>query len=280
MKNIIGLLLLLFFACGQDNNDVKPLARVFDKHLYLHQIPSFESDFSEDSLLYINNFVNEWAMQNLLIYKAEFNFKKDPFYIDSLVNVYRESLLIHYYKQALVQTYLDTVIHDSLIANYHNSNIDNFKLKENIIKLNYIKIRNVAPNLDYVQTKYHSIDSEDIEELKNYCVQFAERFVLEDSSWVSWSDFVKQIPYENNPMKSIEHKIIKKNQKFELEDNNYKYFIFIKDFRLKGTPSPLEYVSSIIRKILINKRKKDILHSIEDKLIEEAIINNNFEIYE
>ena len=77
-------------------------------------------------------------------------------------------------------------------------------------------------------------------------------------------------------MKSIEHKIIKKNQKFELEDDNYKYFIFIKDFRLKGAPSPLEYVSSIIRKILINKRKKDILHSVEDKLIEEAIINNNF----
>ena len=116
MKNIIGLLLLLFFACGQDNNDVKPLARVFDKHLYLHQIPSFESDFSEDSLLYINNFVNEWAMQNLLIYKAEFNFKKDPFYIDSLVNVYRESLLIHYYKQIDYKRYIDLMNFLQLIS--------------------------------------------------------------------------------------------------------------------------------------------------------------------
>ena len=280
MKNIIGLLLLLLLACTQDRNDTKPLARVLDHHLYLDQIPNFESSFAEDSLLYVNNFINEWAMQKLLIYKAEFNFKKDPFYIDSLVNVYRESLLIHYYKQALIQTYLDTVIHDSLIANYHLTNIDNFKLKENIIKLNYIKIRNVAPNLDYVKSKYHSVDSESIDELKNYCVQFAERFFLEDSSWVSWSDFIKQIPFENNKIKTIEHKIIKKNQKFEFEDNNYKYFIFIKDFRLKGSPSPLEYVSSIIRKILINKRKKDVLYSVEDKLIQEAIINNNFEIYE
>ena len=66
----------------------------------------------------------------------------------------------------------------------------------------------------------------------------------------------------------------------ELEDENYKYFIFIKDFKLKGASSPLEYVSSSIRKILLNKRKKDIIYSIEEKLIQEALESNDFKIYE
>ena len=34
----------------------------------------------------------------------------------------------------------------------------------------------------------------------------------------------------------------------------------------------------IIRKILINKRKKDVLNNIEDMIIKEAIENNNFEV--
>ena len=60
----------------------------------------------------------------------------------------------------------------------------------------------------------------------------------------------------------------------------YSYFVFIQDFKLKGTSSPLEYVSSIVKKILINKRKKDIIFNIETDLIQDAIVNNNFEIYE
>ena len=75
-------------------------------------------------------------------------------------------------------------------------------------------------------------------------------------------------------------RVLKKNRRFELEDSVYKYFIFIQDFKLKGASSPLEYVSSIVEKILINKRKKEIIHNIEQKLIKEAINNNNFEIYE
>ena len=73
---------------------------------------------------------------------------------------------------------------------------------------------------------------------------------------------------------------MRKNHKIELQDSIYSHFIFIQDFKLKGTSSPLEYVSSLIHKILINKRKKELMDNIELKLLEEALINNNFEIYE
>ena len=99
-------------------------------------------------------------------------------------------------------------------------------------------------------------------------------------SLISFSDLLKQLPVSQIKKIKNQTQFLKKHKQIEFQDKNYKYFIFIKDFRLKGASSPLEYVSSIIRKILINKRKKDIIKSIEDKLIQEAIENNNFEIYE
>ena len=282
MKHIIIpiLLCILLVACNYDSDDSKPIAHVLGSNLYLHQLPVFNDDFSNDSILFVKDFINEWAIHKIFVHKAEFNLKKDQFYIDSLVNVYRESLLIHYYKQALIQNYLDTIIHDSLVRNYHIENLDNFLLKEDILKMNYVKIRNVAPDLDFIAQRYTSDNTEDIDQLKDYCFQFADRFFLDDVSWVSFSDFVKQLPLVHRANINKQKHFFKKNKSIELEDENYKYFIFIKDFKLKGASSPLEYVSSSIRKILLNKRKKDIIYSIEEKLIQEALESNDFKIYE
>ena len=277
MKNrvIVILFFALFICCTTNSDDRIVVAQVLDNYLYLDQIPDFESKLlnSEDSLLFVYNFSNEWAAKKLLIHKAEFNLEESSIYVDSLVAIYRESLLIHYYKEALIQTYLDTIIEDSLIKNYYSDNIENFVLQEDIVKLNFIKIRNVAPNLEFVSKSYDSSDIEIIEKLEDYCLQFADRFFLGDVNWISWDVFSKQLPTNNNFFST-------KNQKIELEDETYKYFIFIQDFKIKGTSSPLKYVSSVIRNILINKRKKEIVNNIEKKLIEEAISNNNFKIYE
>ena len=282
MKHFITsvLLYLSIVACNYESDHSKPIAHVLGSNLYIHQIPLLNEGFSNDSILFVKEFINEWAIHKILIHKAEFNLKKDQFYIDSLVDVYRESLLIHYYKQALIQNYLDTIIDDSLVSNYHMEHMDNFLLKEDIVNINYVKIRNVAPDLDFITQRYASDNIEDIDQLKDYCFQFADRCFLDDVSWVSFSDFIKQIPLTHRVHINDQKYFLQKNKKIEIEDENYKYYIFIKDFKLKGASSPLEYVSSSIRKILLNKRKKDIIYSIEEKLIQEALERNDFKIYE
>ena len=258
-----------------------PVAKVFDEYLYLDQIPVLDISIinQKDSAILVNNFINQWAKKKLLLKKAQFNIDKQPVSIDSLVEIYKESLLIHYYKEAVIQTYLDTLIVDSLVADYYNNNMHNFKLQEDIVKLNYIKIRQVAPNLDFVAKSYFSKDLELIEELEDYCFQFADRFFLDNNNWISWSKFIKQLPESKNTSSTNLKAKLSKYKKIELQDSIYKYFIFVKDFRLKGASSPLEYVSSGVETILINRRKKEIINNIEYKLLEEAIENDNFELY-
>ncbi len=282
MMNKIHTILFFYFfiSCQPYSSERVVVARVFDEYLHLDEIPYFDESSDEDSVLSIHTFSNKWASKKILLNKAEYNFTNNLLYIDSLVSVYKESLLIHYYKEAIVQTYLDTLIQDSLIINYYYENIKNFPLKENIVKLNYIKIRRVAPNLDFVVKNYHSDDLSDLSLLEDYCIQFADRFFLGDGSWISWEDFLNQVPDKNKKKLTNARNVLRKNKRFELEDSVYQYFVFIQDFKLKGTSSPLEYVSSVIEKILLNKRKKEIISNIEEKLVQEAIKNNNFEIYE
>ncbi|MAQ69498.1 MAG: hypothetical protein CMD23_00180 [Flavobacteriales bacterium] len=268
----------ILFSCQSQKNSRIELARVYDSYLYLDQIPS--APHSVDSVIFVQNYINQWATQKILIKKAEFNLDRNLNYVDSLVDVYRESLLIHYYKEAMIQEYLNDFISDSLINLYYLNNIENFQLKEDIVKLNYIKIKSIAPNINFVSEKYTSLDLVDVEKLEEYCLQFAERFFLGDVDWVSWSDFAKTLPVSENLHLKDGRRFLRQNKKIELKDSIYQYFIFIQDFKLKGSSSPLDYVSSLIQKILINKKKKDLMNDIEHQLIEDALSTNNFEIYE
>ena len=159
-------------SCQNKKNTRVELARVYDDYLYLDQTPSIPN--SVDSMVFVQNYISQWATQKLLIKKAEFNLDRNLHYVDSLVDVYRESLLIHYYKEAMIQEYLDDVVSDSLINLYYLNNIENFQLKEDIVKLNYVKIKSIAPNIDFVSEKYNSLELGEIAELEEYCLQFSE----------------------------------------------------------------------------------------------------------
>ena len=268
---------LFFYNCQNSNSSVK-IARVENQYLYSHDLPVVQHNNDNDSLIFVQNFITNWALQKLLVDKAKFNFKNYPSYVDSLVNHYKESLLIHYYQQAIIKDYLDTIVSSNEVNLYYRSNIDNFKLKENIFKINYIKIRNVAPNINIVRNNFTSIEIDDIDNLEDYCLQFAEKFFLRDTNWVDESLLIKQIPQSEDLNKFFINHRFKYVNKIELEDDIYKYFVFIKEYQLKGSSSPIEYVYSMIEKIVLNKRKKDLLNNIENTIIDEAIENNNFEI--
>ena len=80
-------------CCKERVGDRIEVARVFDDYLYLDQIPPIPN--TSDSAIFVQKFSNEWAKKRLLLNKAEYNFN-NKLYVDSLLNVYRESLLIHY----------------------------------------------------------------------------------------------------------------------------------------------------------------------------------------
>ena len=57
------------------------------------------------------------------------------------------------------------------------------------------------------------------------------------------------------------------------------YLVYIKDYKLKETISPLELERDKIKNIILNKRKIKLLSAIRDGLLEEGKDKNNVQYY-
>ena len=49
------------------------------------------------------------------------------------------------------------------------------------------------------------------------------------------------------------------------------YFVSVNDIRIENSYSPLEYVSESIRKMILNKRRLELIEAIGENIIANAI---------
>ena len=275
IKFYIITIFVILSSCFDSDIERKKIARVYDTFLYSDQVSPVPEN--QDSFTFFNNYVNNWAKNELLISKAKFNIDKTPTHIDSLVERYKSSLLIHHYKQLLIQSQLNRNIDDSIVETYYNNNIENFTLRENLFKIKYVKIKKIAPNMEFLEINFPP-DSLNFKKTEDYCLQFSEKFFFNNLDWINSEDILSELPPQITEF-DIDKKF-KKGKTVIVKDSLYNYYIYIDDLEIMGSPSPLDYVSLLIEKIIINKRKKDLINNIEFNLLQKAIINNNFEIYE
>ena len=70
-KIFFTICLFLLFSCHNQEKNRKKVARVFDSYLYYDQLPKPLNN--QDSIIFVTNFINQWATKELLVNKAKFN---------------------------------------------------------------------------------------------------------------------------------------------------------------------------------------------------------------
>jgi hypothetical protein len=85
----------------------------------------------------------------------------------------------------------------------------------------------------------------------------------------------------NSPIAEIPNKVqfLKTNPYYETEDDNYLYFLKVDEYRISDNVSPLEFVRDEISNIILNKRKVELAKKLEDEVYNNALEQNDFEIY-
>ena len=64
--------------------------------------------------------------------------------------------------------------------------------------------------------QYYSLNQLEIDTLEKYCFQFADKFFLGDVVWISWLDFLNQLPEKNHSALEKSKQVLRKNRRFEL----------------------------------------------------------------
>jgi len=262
----------------KETDDRKAIARVNDTYLYEEDIQSLlkEGMSPQDSAVVVTNFINRWATEQLLVSGAKRNLteaKQEAF--NKLAMEYKNDLYSKAYLEALVAKNIDTVVSIEEMEAYYNDNKQVFVLNEDLIKLRYINIDENRLDLKDVETKFKRFNETDKKELDSISIQF-KSFSLKDSVWVKADQVVDKIP----PITSENrNELLKKSNFIQLKDSLGLYLVHINDVLLRNSTAPLEYVKPTIDKIVINKRKLELIRELEKDITKDAIKNKKFEIY-
>jgi len=250
-----------------------PLAKVENKYLYKEDIifPSMEGD----SIQFIKNQINDWVRNQLLLKSASnININMDK--INNQVLEYKNNLTLFEYEKYIYQNNTNLSASEDEIKAYYNNNTEDFILQFDLIKALYAKISKEAPEINVFRKLLKNYPKSDINEIRSYCFQFAEKSYLEDSVWIKFDDILL-----NNPLILMENKseFLKTKSYIENSDNNFYFFVKILDKRIVGENSPLSFEASIINAIILNKKKQEIFDKLRDSIFVNSKKGIDYEIY-
>ena len=278
---VLSIIFLFFEACDLSKSKIEgtPLARVNDTLLMVEDIDlsEFEGLSSEDSLLQIQTKLRNWATQQLLIDGATLNLEeKQQENFELLVQQYRTDLYTSAYLEALVKRNLDTSITNTELSVTYNQNKELFVLKESLLKLRYINIKSNITNADEIKRRFKRYNDNDQAILDTISIQF-NSFFLNDSIWIKADQVISKI----KPLQKGFNKVLLKKPNFiQLNDSLELYLIQINEVLATGSQAPIEYVLPTLRQIIINQRKLKLVGQLKNEIVNDAIKNKKFEIYE
>ncbi len=282
MRHPLLYIILIYFFAGCNNSPDADVSRVAiakagNNYLYADEIKNIVplNTPAKDSLELLNKYIDNWIHDALVIQKAENNLTDEQKNVEKQLQEYRNSLITYAYENELVKQKLDTTVSDQEIEKYYTSNASDFQLKDNIIKVIYVKVNKKAPNIAKLKQLYKSESPKDKEQLASYCHQFALNFYLDDNSWLLFDDLLKEIPIQTYNKELF----LQNNRYVEVSDSTSSYFLNIKGFKTRNSISPLSFEKENIKNIILNKRKLQLISKMKEDVYNDAANNSKIEIY-
>lgn len=272
----ILVLIIVFSSCSntEEKTNETPLAIVFDKYLYPSDVQGIVgNDISpKDSSLIMSSYIENWAKDQLIVSIAEKNID-EALDIDKLVEDYRKSLIRHNYEQALVQQRLDSVVTNDQIIRFYNKAQSQYQLDESILRCFFIKVKKQAPEQKDLKIWWKEREDSDVNKMVDYARKYADKYILDDSSWVHLDDVAAEYPKG-----TFTESNIKAGLSQIVEKGNFVYYFKVKAQVKAKKVAPLSYVKSKIIKVILHKRKLELLENMTEELYKRELNKKNVKI--
>lgn len=283
MKHLLCLVIYLFFvACGSKNNSAneessKIIAKAGKENLSLKNYNEIfiSTGNNKDSLKNRIKTIENWASESIFFQEAISKLNSNEINIEKLLEDYKKTLVNYIYQTKIIESNLDTNVNKKEIEKYYNDHRDNFILKDNIIKLDFVKIPLKSTALEKIKKLHANANVKDREQLKNLYIQNAENFFVNDSTWLYLDYLKREVPN----LKDLQGLNLTAGKTIEFTDNTYYYYIKIKDIKIKNGISPLNFERQTIKNFIINTRKAKLIIQYKKSLLDDARNNKNFITY-
>ena len=273
MRNIclLGLMMLLIGACGKPQYDHKgrtPLVELDGNFLYQEDLAAVQpvGQSKDDSLLFAEHYIRNWAEDILLYEKAQNNIP-DNAEIEQLVKNYRKALIMHVYQQSLIQEKLAEEITEADLQTYYDTNKDVFKAEAPLMKGLFIKVPLTSPGIGRVRQWYKDERQSAVEHLEKYSLQNAVKYEYFYDKWIPASEILSLMPLREEKVDAY----FAKNRHVELKDTAYWYFLNVSDYIPTGGQEPYEAARSAVSEMVVNRKQVEFLNQVKGDLYKEAV---------
>ncbi len=268
---------IAFFSCKKGEAEGKVLAKVYNKTLHLSELDGMIPDGAdgEDSTIIVNAFVQNWVREAALLVEAEKNIPKG-LDIDRLVQDYRASLIKNNYENIVVNSLLDSTVTQEQLQEFYQKNREQYQLETPIIRCRFIKAPLTSPQLSLAQNWWGNMNNPDVAvRLKNWCDQNAAVHILRENIWYKVEDIAAYMP---RGILTVDN--VGSRRDFIQRESKFIYFFKVLELAPKKEVAPLAYIEDQARKVILHKRKVELLEETKTKLYDEAMQKQSVKIYQ
>ena len=273
------ILVIIFHSCGMTNESAKPkgiiVAEVGDYYLTVDELVKVFGKDWQSKKNKVDDFIRIWAKGKVVGIEADKTLPEKDKDFSRELDSYKTSLLKYSYEAKLLDSALNLDVSKEEIKSYFELNQKNFELKENIIRVRYVKVPKKHKRFN--QIKYLLQYKDTVKKEKFFSIVQAENLFCEanDSLWLKLDELKNLIPFK---LYNDEH-FLRNYNYTEAPDGNAVWMIYFSANRLKKGVAPIEMVKDKIKAIIINQRKQVLIQEKEIELYNIALKNKEIKVY-
>lgn len=272
MKNLFLLLVIIFAliaGCKQPVDSI--VAEAFHKKLYLSEVVEKVpySSSKEDSLLFMEQYVEEWVLRQTLLAQAKKKLTQKEQNFSSQIAQYKEQLLINAYFQKIGNNHNLFYVSKEELDNFINeTKNDETPEYRDMVQLNYIKLSNPSKLYKKIKELFFSDTdrAKSLAEIELLCADTIE-YYLDSEHWF-YTDLL-----ENELSFSFSNLTKKEEQeKIDIIQNGYRYLILILNKKQQLQTKNVFEDKEIARSLLSQQKLTSYITSYQDSLMKKAIM--------
>lgn len=229
---------------------------------------------AEDSTRLAQQYINTWASDIIFLEVAEKQLSKEELDVSRELEDYRKSLLKYRYEQRYVNDRLDTLVTAEQIEDYYAGHPDKFVLQVPVAKADFLCISPDSPALREFRESMVAGEVQQMRAADSLTYAAAIKYV-DFGGWVDMTVVAREFGIDYAELMTF-----RKGDWIEYSgDTGLLYLAYLREFIPVGRPAPVEYAAPVIRDILLSMRKRELVSTLEQDLLEQARENRKLEMF-
>lgn len=220
-----------------------------------------------DSLAFVQEYVDNWVNEQILYEQGMRNLTNLP-QLEERVRQYRRTLVAQSYEeQMMVQQ--ENWASDEECLRFYEANEKSLKLNQTIVQGLFIKVLNNSSKITQIKSWMKELEqgnTEHLDALEEYCMRRAVAYDNFYDVWTEWIQLRKMLPESANA-----DAVLLQKKQISLRDDNFAYFMLLKDVRKKGDIQPYEYVVNEVRESLLWQKRAEFRKQLQKDLRAEGL---------